>query len=88
MRSRSLLPQFRFKPFNVCPDCGAKYTVDTNTQRRALAMVVLALLQLALSTAGLQLGFPWGLVAFLCGIGLLAYVAFALSRMVFVEYRD
>lgn len=88
MRSRSLLPQFRFKPYDVCPDCGAKYRFDARTRRRALIMVVLALLQLALSTAGLRLGFPWGLAAFFGGVGLLVYVGYTLSKMSFVQYRD
>jgi len=88
MRSRSLFPQFRFKPYDVCPDCGAKYTMDLGTKRRALVMVVLALLELALSTAGLRLGFAWSLAALFGGLGLLAYVGYTLSKMAFVEYRE
>jgi len=45
-------------------------------------------LELALSTAGLRLGFAWSLAAFFGGLGLLAYVGYTLSKMAFVEYRD
>jgi len=49
---------------------------------------VFALLTLALSTAGLLFGFPWGILAFLVGTGLLIYVGYVLSKMMYIEHHD
>ena len=53
-----------------------------------LVIVVFALFILALSTAGFLIGYPWGILAFLAGTGLLVYVGYVLSNMTYVEYRD
>ena len=77
-----------FKPYRVCPDCHARYTTDPGTRKRVLVIVVFALFTLALSTAGFLIGYPWGILAFLAGTGLLVYVGYVLSNMTYVEYRD
>ena len=77
-----------FKAYRVCPDCKTKYTTDPDTKKRVPVIAVVALLTLALSTAGLLVGTPWGFMAFVAGSGLLVYVGFVLSRMRYIEYRD
>ncbi len=88
MRSRSLLSQYSVKPYQVCPVCNSKYVVDRATRRRLWLIVVVALLTFASSAAAWSLGFPWGLVPFISGAGLLIYTGFTVSRMEYVEYRE
>jgi len=88
MRGGDLLSLHGFKAYRVCPDCKARYTTDPSTKKRALVIAVFALLTLALSTAGLLIGFPWGILAFLVGTGLLVYVGYVLSKMMYIEYHD
>jgi hypothetical protein len=88
MRGGNLLSLHGLKPYRVCPDCQAKYTTDSHTKKRGLVLAGFALVTLALSTAGHLYGFPWGIVAFLFGTGLLIYAGYALSRMTYIEYRD
>ena len=72
----------------VCPDCKVNYTADAKTGKRALMIAVFAILTLGLSVAGLIAGFPWGLLAFVAGTGLLACVGYVLSKMTYIEYHD
>lgn len=51
-------------------------------------MAVFAILTLTLSMAGLLIGFPWGILAFIVGTGLLIYVGYVVSKMTYIEYRD
>jgi len=51
-------------------------------------MAIFAILTLVLSAAGFLIGFPWGLAAFLAGIGLLVYVGYVLSKMEYVEHAE
>lgn len=88
MRSRSMLAHYSLKPYRVCPDCQAKYTVDTSTKRRQLLLAVFAVMTLMLSVAAYLNGFPWSLATFLSGTGLLIYVGYTLSKMRYVEFRD
>lgn len=88
MRSRSLYAHFSLKPYRVCPDCQAKYTTDRSSRKRSLVVALIALLTLALSVAGIMIGFPWGLAAFFGSIGLLGYVGYFLSKIEYVEYHD
>ena len=88
MRSRSLLSQYSFRSYRVCPDCQSKYTTDVRTKKRGLIAVVFALITMALSFAGTRIGFPWGLAAFLSGTGSLIYVGYTLSKLEYVKYHD
>jgi RNA polymerase subunit RPABC4/transcription elongation factor Spt4 len=88
MRSRNLLSQQSFKSRRLCPNCGAKYTTDASTKRRGLVIAAFALFTVALSVAGHQFGFPWGVASFVGAIGLLIYVGYALSKVEYVEFRD
>jgi uncharacterized protein (DUF983 family) len=88
MRGKSLLFPQRLKSIRVCPDCHAKYTTDASTKRRGRVVAVFAILTLILSVAGLLIGFPWGILAFILGTGLLIYVGYAASKMTYIEYRD
>ncbi len=76
------------KSYRVCPDCQSKYTTDACTKKRGLLIALFALITLALSAAGHFVDFPWGLLAFIAGTGLLVYVGYALSKMTYIEYRD
>ncbi len=51
-------------------------------------IAIFAFLAFALSAAGHLIGFPWGLLAFLAGTGLLVYAGYTLSKMTYIEYRD
>ena len=88
MRGESLLFPQRLKSFRVCPDCHAKYTTDASTKKRGQVVAVFAILTLTLSMAGLLIGFPWGILAFIVGTGLLIYVGYVVSKMTYIEYRD
>ena len=88
MRGGSLLSLHGFKSYRVCPDCQAKYTSDASTRKRGLVLAVFALFTVALSVAGFLLGFPWGILAFLAGSGLLVYAGYVLSKTTYVEYRE
>ena len=88
MRGGDLLSLHGFKAYRVCPDCKARYTTDPSTKKHALVIAVFALLTLTLSIAGLLIGFPWGILAFLVGTGLLVYVGYVLSKMMYIEYHD
>ena len=88
MRGGDLLSFQGLKAYRVCPDCKSKYTTDPETKKRALMIVFFALLTLALSTAGLLVGPPWGFLAFMAGTGLLIYVGYVLSKMTYIEYQD
>lgn len=88
MRSRSLLAHYSWKPYRVCPDCQAKYTVDFRTKRRQVVVVPFALITFAFAAAGYLRGFPWSVVTLLAGIGLLIYAGYVLSKMRYVEFRE
>lgn len=88
MRSRNLLSHYSLKPYRVCPDCQGRYTADARTKKRNRVIAVLGLLTIALSIAGLNYGFPWGVASFLAGTVLLVYVGYGLSKLKYVEYRD
>ena len=88
MRNRSMLAHYSMKPYRVCPDCQAKYTVDTNTRKRRLLIAIFAMTTLMLSVASYLHGFPWTLATFMVGTALFIYVGYALSRMTYVEYPD
>ncbi len=53
-----------------------------------MVLASLALFTVALSVVGFLLGFPWGVLAFLAGIGLLVYAGYVLSKTTYVEYRE
>lgn len=88
MRDRGMLAHYSLKPYRVCPACQGKYTVDTATKRRQLLIGLLAMITIVLATVSFDRGFPWSLATFLCGIGLLGYVGFVLSKMTYVGYSD
>ena len=88
MRDRSMLDHYSLRPYRVCPDCGAKYTVDARSKRRRVLIALFALATVGLSVAGFFRGYPWSLASFFAGIGLLAYTGYALSKMIYVSYGD
>lgn len=88
MRNRSLFSHYSLKAYRVCPDCQARYTVDAKSKKRRLVIAILGFLTIALSVAGITLGWPWGLAAFLSGTGCLVYAGLVLSKMEYVEYVD
>lgn len=75
------------KSYRVCPDCGARYTVDADTRKRVWMIVFLALMTVGISVVAFQKGYPWSLASLLSGTGLLFYLGYTLSKMSYVKYR-
>ena len=88
MRSRNLLPQLSFKPYRQCPDCNAKYRADLKSRRRLVPIVFLALAAMGLTSAVGMKGLIWLLPAVVSHIILWAYIGYALSKLVYVQYPD
>lgn len=87
MRTAGMLTQFGLKSYRVCPNCQSKYTTDKSTRRRAVWIVIFALITVGLSAGAMVMGFPWGLASVVSGTALLVYVGYTLSKMSYVEYR-
>ena len=49
IRVRELRHQGLFKNFRICPNCGGRFTVDTDTKHRQAAFIVIAVISLALT---------------------------------------
>jgi hypothetical protein len=88
MRSRSLLSHYALKPYRVCPDCHARYTVDATTRKRRGPIVFLSLIALGLTAAVSVGGMVWLLPAVASHIALWVYVGYAASKVVYVAYPD
>jgi len=88
MRSRSLWSGLSLKPYQVCPDCSAKYTSDSKSKRRQVPIMVLALTTLGLSIAVTLRGSDWLLPAAGSHIALWVYVGYAVSKATYVRYHD
>lgn len=88
MRSRSLLSHYSLKPYRVCPDCHARYTVDAKSKKRRAPIAALALVALGLTVAVGVRGWGWLLPAVLSHIVLWTYIGYALSKTSYVQYPD
>ena len=87
MRSRSLFSHYSLKPYQVCPDCGAKYTTDSKTRRRQVPIFILAMIMLGMTAVVGIKGFAWLLPAIASHIILWVYVGYAVSRIKYVQYH-
>ena len=88
MRTRNLSAHHTLRPYQRCPDCRSRYTVDKDSKRRALLIALFALLLALLSGVTFLAGWPWGFASLFGGVVLLAYVGHTLSKIIYVEYRD
>lgn len=88
MRGRSLLSQYSFRPYRVCPDCGSKYTVDSTTKKRQFVILALALSAFALTAAVYFRGVTWLAPLVLAHIVFWIYLGYVISKITYVPYGD
>ena len=72
---RELPHQDYFQSFRVCPKCGGKFTVDTDTKIRQALFMIIALISLGFTVLLYFLGSAW------TGAAVASYVALALSLL-------
>ncbi len=85
MRSRNLFSTDSLKSVRTCPDCSARYTADKPSRRRQWLILLLFLVCMALTALAYVWGFAWLWPALLSCVALMAYVAYAVSKLVYVN---
>ena len=80
------LDRFSLKPYQTCPHCGTRFTVDPGTRRRQQVALVLSLGALASTAGWLLLDRPWLVPSVTSYAILIGFIAWANRRVRFVEY--
>ena len=83
-----MLQNLSLKPYRVCPDCNGKYTADSKSRKRQIPIAVLALISLGLTCAVGLKGSGWLVPAVASHVVLWVYVGYAVSKIIYVPYRE
>ena len=79
-------PQSNFAPYNICVDCGNKFTVDRKTVRRHLIALTLALPMLATTILTFVRGNDWLWPMIASHVVFWGYFIYGNAQVVFVPY--
>ncbi len=80
-------PQTRFAPYNICQDCGEKFTVNYDTKKRQIVALVLSpfLLGTTIMAYLYEGGWIWAMLV--SNLVFWCYFIYANAKVVFVPYQ-
>ena len=88
IRIRELPHQGLFENFRVCPDCGGRFTVDTETKYRQAAFIFILLLSLAFTVLLYFRGTAWLIPALVSYVLLGTIVYWGNRQLFYVRYAE
>jgi uncharacterized paraquat-inducible protein A len=87
IRIRELPHQGLFESFRVCPRCGGRFTVDTNTTYRQAAFIFILLLSLAFTVLLYFRGTAWLIPALVSYVVLGLFIYWGNRQLFFVPHE-
>jgi len=84
---RELRYQGLFKNFRVCPKCGGKFTVDTETKRWQAVCLIIILVSLCFTLLMYYVGTAWIVPSLMTYIILALIIYWRNKRVIFVRYK-
>jgi hypothetical protein len=81
------MAQTNVRPYNVCQECGGKFTVDSDTKKRHFIALILALAMLGFTFSVYYWGSSWLLGTIVSHVVFWVYVGYATSKVIYVPYR-
>ena len=87
IRIKKLHYQGLFNSFRMCPDCGGKFTVDTDTKYRQTACIVISLISLVFTILLYNGNSKWLIPALVSYVVLGLLIYWGNKKVFFVPYQ-